>query len=342
VQPIIVRLIVLFGFILLGHIAVCNAQTPAGIEVTIVGNTLEKMEKAIEGIDYIRDRSGIRSLEGQSLLYDPAREQYNLMRRFVVVKEAHDGKGQPLSDLEGRQLRVMGEKSAETDRLGGKEISLSGILRCDKSLVVASVSEVQQPPPSEVCTCKKLSFDGPQCTYRSDSETLEVGHERRTLEQTVVASGHTDCPPPDITGSCGWAKVTLKDWKDNRGVLTIEVSANESVLSRSARFDVDNRLLLVQEGVRCIVRRIDKDPATLAARAAKVALEVSVSPSDCRWVLASRDPWIRVSQETYCGDAVALYSVTENETPFPRVGAIRIVLASDGATGATIEINQER
>lgn len=52
-QLIIVRLIVLFGFILLGPIAVCTAQTPAGTEVTIVGNMLEKMEKALKGVDYV-------------------------------------------------------------------------------------------------------------------------------------------------------------------------------------------------------------------------------------------------------------------------------------------------
>jgi hypothetical protein len=332
---------VCLSIVLSGHQALGLDVRSSDPDVVVLGTTFERLEKALKGVDYVAGNAGIRSLEGLPLLYEPTSEEYRVRRWYVAVKEAHDAEGRPFAGLEGRQIKIVGERVGGPASFAEGEMRLSGRLLCDTSLLVRSFAAIEPPPGSEVCTCSKISFDGHRCSYTLPGGTVEAGHGRQRIDVAISAVGHTECPAPDISGSSGWATVSLKNWQGNTGILSLDVSANESRLARTASFDVGQPLIARQQGAPCSVRKVGQAPLVATPQGPKGVLKVSVSPPDCSWRLMPADWQVAVPPEVHCGDGEASYIVAP-DNPFGTKGAsVRVLFLPDGAVGATVELKPE-
>ena len=159
-----------------------------------------------------------------------------------------------------------------------------------------------------------------------------------------LSTGDAACAAPDISISADWITYSDLVFTDNKGSVTLKITANSlSAARRSTVYIGTSPVGVVQAGVPCGIASLDPASASFDHTGGTGSFTVNVTPSDCKWT-AAKSPaaasWAAItSGHAGTGTGTVAYSVKANKSGKARSAKVNVVLTKGGAK-KTFEVEQ--
>jgi hypothetical protein len=181
------------------------------------------------------------------------------------------------------------------------------------------------------------------CTYAISPTNKTSKANGGTLSITVIGTGRNDCPVPLLFGSYDWiAQSGTITWKKNKGKVKLAIQKNTSSQSRSGIISIGGKTLTINEdGAKCQLTALKPASGKYLNMANTGSFDVSVSPQDCSWNVATTFPWIYRDTTTRTGNGTVAFHIDANASGKNRNGNIDVSLVQN-AKKKTFKVKQSK
>ena len=165
-----------------------------------------------------------------------------------------------------------------------------------------------------------------------------------TVSIKLSATGLTNCPAPFVVEDVEWISVSgTPTWKVNRGMVKIAVQKNPGFQSRTGVFSIGGETLSIEQaGAICQLTVLKPSSGRYPNTGGSGSFDITVSPRDCGWNVASTSAWIHLDTTTGTGNGSVEFHLDANGTGRNRTGKIDVSLAQSATKKKTFTINQNK
>jgi len=182
------------------------------------------------------------------------------------------------------------------------------------------------------------------CAYTISPANKTFNARGGSVSIKVSATGQTNCPAPLINEDAEWISVSgTPTWKGNKGTIKIAVQKNPGSQSRTGIVSIGGQNLTIQEdGAICQLTALKPSSGKYPNTGGSGSFDITVSPQDCGWNVATTFDWIHLDTTTGTGNGTAAFHIDANGTGKNRTGKIDVSLAQDAMKKKTFSTNQSK
>ena len=182
------------------------------------------------------------------------------------------------------------------------------------------------------------------CTYTITPTSKTLTANGGNLSVSVSATGQTNCPVPTVVEDAEWISVSgTPSWKSNKGTVKLAVAKNSSSQSRTADVLIGGQTLTIKEdGAKCALTALSPSSGKYPNTGGNGSFNVSVSPQDCGWNVATTSDWIHLDTTTGTGNGMVAFHMDANGTGKNRTGKINVSLAQNATKKKTFSVNESK
>jgi len=160
----------------------------------------------------------------------------------------------------------------------------------------------------------------------------------------VSATGQTNCPAPFINEDAEWISVSgTTTWKANKETVKIAVQKNPSSQSRTGVVSIGGETLTIgEDAAMCQLTALKPSSGKYPNTGGNGNFNVTVSPQDCVWNVATTLDWIHLDTTTGTGTGTAAFHLDANGTGKNITGKINVSLAQNATKKKTFTANESK
>jgi photosystem II stability/assembly factor-like uncharacterized protein len=182
------------------------------------------------------------------------------------------------------------------------------------------------------------------CAYTISPTSKAFNAKGGNLSVNVSATGQTNCPVPPVVEDAEWISVSgTPTWKANKGTVKIAVQKNPGSQSRTGVVSIGGQTLTIKEdGAKCQLTALKPSSGKYPNTGGSGSFDITVSPQDCGWNVATTSGWIHLDTMTGTGNGTATFHMDANGTGKNRTGKIDVSLAQDATKKKTFSVNESK
>ena len=182
------------------------------------------------------------------------------------------------------------------------------------------------------------------CAYTISPANKTFNAKGGSVSINVSATGQTNCPAPLVVEDAEWISVSgTPTWKANKGTVKIAVQNNPSSQSRTGVVSIGGQNLTIQEdGAICQLTALKPSSGKYPNTGGSGSFDITVSPQDCSWNVATTLDWIHLDTTTGTGNGTAAFHMDANATGKNRTGKIDVSLAQNATKKKTFTVNESK
>ncbi|HSB04190.1 MAG TPA: BACON domain-containing carbohydrate-binding protein [Thermodesulfobacteriota bacterium] len=182
------------------------------------------------------------------------------------------------------------------------------------------------------------------CAYTISPANKTFTSRGGSVSIKVSATGLTNCPTPSVIEDAEWISVSgIPTWKANKETVRIAVQKNPSSQSRTAVVSIGGEnLTLEQDGAICQLTALKPSSAKYPNTGGSGSFDITVSPQDCGWNVATTFVWIHLDTTAGTGKGTAAFHLDANGTDKNRTGKINVSLAQNVTKKKTFTVNESK
>jgi photosystem II stability/assembly factor-like uncharacterized protein len=160
----------------------------------------------------------------------------------------------------------------------------------------------------------------------------------------VSATGQTNCPAPPVNANVQWISVSgIPSWKANKETVKLTVQQNSSSQSRTGVVSIGGEDLTIQEdGAICKLTALTPSSGKYPNTGGSGSFDITVSPHDCGWNVATTFDWIHLDTTTGTGNGTATFHMDANGTGKNKAGKINVSLDQNATKKKTFTVNENK
>ncbi len=160
----------------------------------------------------------------------------------------------------------------------------------------------------------------------------------------VSATGQTNCPAPLVVEDAEWISVSgTPTWKGNKGTVKMAVQKNPGSQSRTGVVSIGGKTLTIeQDGAKCQLTALKPSSGKYPNTGGSGSFDITVSPQDCGWNVATPFDWIHLDTTTGTGNGTAAFHIDVNGTGKNRTGKINASLTQNTTKKKTFTVNESK
>jgi hypothetical protein len=181
------------------------------------------------------------------------------------------------------------------------------------------------------------------CAYTISATDKILNAKGGSLLIKVTATGQTNCPRPLIAEDAEWTSVSgTPTWKANKETVKIAVEKNPGSQSRTGVVTIGGEALTIsQDGAKCQLTALRPSSGKYPNAGGNGSFDITVSPQDCGWNVATTFDWIPLDTTTGTGNGPVAFHIDANGTGKNRTGKINVSLIQN-STKKTFTVNESR
>jgi hypothetical protein len=182
------------------------------------------------------------------------------------------------------------------------------------------------------------------CAYTISPTNKTFNAKGGSVSIKVSATGQTNCPLPPVVEDAEWISVSgTPTWKGNKGTVKIAVQKNSSSQSRTGVVSIGGKDLTIEEdGAICQLAALKPFSGKYPNTGGSGSFDVTISPQDCSWNVATPFGWIHLDTTTGTGNGTAVFHIDANSTSKNRTGKIDVSLAQNVTKKKTFSVNESK
>ncbi len=182
------------------------------------------------------------------------------------------------------------------------------------------------------------------CAYTISPTNKTFNANGGNLSVNVSATGQANCPAPLVAEDVEWISVSgTPTWKANKGTVKLAVQKNPMSHSRTGIVSIGGQTLTIKEdGAKCQLTALSPPRESIPVQVAGGSFDITVSPRDCCWNVATTSGWIHLDTTTGTGNGTATFHMDANSTGKNRTGKIDVSLAQDATKKKTFTVNESK
>jgi hypothetical protein len=181
------------------------------------------------------------------------------------------------------------------------------------------------------------------CAYTISPANKTFNAKGGSVSIKVSATGQTNCPVPSVKEDAEWISVSAAIWKANKGTAKIAVQQNPSSQSRTAVVSIGGEdLTIEQDGAICQLTALKPSSGKYPNTGGSGSFDITVSPQDCGWNVATTFDWIHLDTTTGTGNGTAAFHMDANGTGKNRTGKINASLDQNATKKKTFTVNESK
>jgi hypothetical protein len=185
---------------------------------------------------------------------------------------------------------------------------------------------------------------GGNCSYTISPANKTFNANGGSVSIKVSATGLPNCPAPSINENAQWISVSgTPTWKANKETVKIVVQKNPSSQSRTGVVSIGGEDLTIDEGgAICQLSALEPSSAKYPNAGGSGSFDITVSPQDCGWNVATTFDWIHLDTTTGTGSGKAAFHLDANATGKNITGKIDVSLAQNATKKKTFTVNESK
>jgi hypothetical protein len=183
------------------------------------------------------------------------------------------------------------------------------------------------------------------CAYTISPTNKTFTAKGGSVSVKVSGTGQTNCPAPSIVvEDAEWISVSgTPTWKANKETVKIAVQQNPSSQSRTGVISIGGQNLTIQEdGAICKLTALTPSSGKYPNTGGSGSFDITVSPQDCGWNVATTLDWIHLDTTTGTGNGTAAFHMDANGTGKNRAGKINVSLTQNPTKKKTFTVNESK
>lgn len=182
------------------------------------------------------------------------------------------------------------------------------------------------------------------CAYTISPTDKTFNANGGNLSVNVSATGQANCPPPLVAEYEEWISVSgTPTWKANKGTVKLAVQKNPMSHSRTGIVSIGGQTLTIKEdGAKCQLTALSPSSGKYPSTGGSGSFDITVSPLDCCWDVATTSGWIHLDTTTGKGNGTATFHMDANSTGKNRTGKIDVSLTLDATKKKTFSVNESK
>jgi len=149
---------------------------------------------------------------------------------------------------------------------------------------------------------------------------------------------------PPVGKDAEWISVSgIPTWKANKETVKIAVQKNPSSQSRTGVVSIGGEDLTIgEDGAICQLTALKPSSGKYPNTGGSGSFNVTVSPQDCGWNVATTFDWIHLDTTTGTGNGTVAFHIDANGTSKNKTGKINVSLAQNAAKKKTFTVNENK
>ena len=196
---------------------------------------------------------------------------------------------------------------------------------------------------SDTTIAASLALSG-NCTYTISPTNKTFNANGGSVSVKVSATGQANCPAPLVGENVDWISVSgTPTWKANKGTVKLAVQKNPSSQSRTGMVSIGGEnLTITEDGATCQLTALKPSSGKFSNTGGSGNFDITVSPQDCGWNVATTFDWIHLDTTTGTGNGTATFHIDANGTGKNRTGKINVSLTQNATKKKTFTVNESK
>ena len=222
-------------------------------------------------------------------------------------------------------------------------IPLSGSVFAGWSGACSGTSPCAVTLSSDTAITASFALSG-NCAYTISPTNKTFNARGGSASVKVSATGQTNCPAPLVVEDTEWISVSgTPTWKANKGTVKVAVQKNPSSQSRTGVVSIGGKDLTIgEDGAICQLTALKPSSGKYPHTGGGESFDITVSPQDCGWNVATTFDWIHLDTTTGTGNGTAAFHLDANGTGKNRTGKINVSLAQNATKKKTFTVNESK
>ena len=182
------------------------------------------------------------------------------------------------------------------------------------------------------------------CTYTISPVNKTFTSKGGSVSIKVSGTGSPDCPAPLVVEDAEWISMSgTPTWKANKETIKIAVQKNLSSQSRTGAVSIGGETFTIgQDGAICQLKALKPTSGKYPNTGGNGSFDITVSPQDCGWNVATTFDWIHLDTMAGTGDGTAAFHLDANGTGKSRAGKINVSLGQNATKKKTFTVNENK
>jgi streptogramin lyase len=182
------------------------------------------------------------------------------------------------------------------------------------------------------------------CAYTISPMNKAFTARGGSISIRASATGLANCPVPLVVEDAEWISVSgTPTWKSNKGTVKIAVQGNPSSQSRTGVVSIGSEDLTIgEDGAICQLTALKPSSGKYPNTGGSESFDITVSPQDCRWNVATTFDWIHPDTTTGTGNGTVPFHLDANGIGKNRTGKINVSLDQNTIKKKTFTVNESK